>query len=271
MATNIMAYGAADAYRELSVRLLDSPDYTINGTRELTNVTIEMLHPWDNMVTQPERKLSLAYIYREVAWYIAATPNPSLVSEMAKKWVEISDERGRVQSNYGTRLFSDAFTLQPQLEYVVGELQRNPYSRRAVAYIVTPQDFNSFATTKDFPCTIALHFMIRGSCLDLTAYMRSNDVVYGFGNDVPFFTLLQDLVAAKLNIAVGHYIHVATSLHVYDNMVKKLSREQTSLKPVFGTTTAADYDWVVGFNRSHELPNSTFQRLIYKELLYSRE
>ena len=271
MVTNIMSFGAADAYRALSIKLLDKPDNLVNGTRELTNVTIEMLHPWANMVTQPERKLSVSYVYREVAWYFTATPDPAMVAEKAKRWTEISDDNGYVQSNYGTRLFGDAFTLKPQLEYVVDELQRNPSSRRAVAYIVTPADFDSFEVTRDFPCTIALHFMIRGSCLDLTAYMRSNDVVFGFGNDVPFFTLLQALVAAKLGVAIGRYIHVATSLHVYDNMVLRLSRANTPLKPLFPSVTAEDYDWAVVFNGVDVEPTTEFQRLIYKESLYSKE
>ena len=53
--------------------------------------------------------------------------------------------------------------------------------------------------------------------------MRSNDLMLGFGYDVFFFTLLQDMLATELDTTIGWYQHAVGSLHLYD---KDRSRAQ---------------------------------------------
>ena len=52
-------------------------------------------------------------------------------------------------------------------------------------------------------------------------YMRSNDAVFGFCNDVFTFALFQQLMLNELNarggkLSLGTYYHSAGSFHVYD-------------------------------------------------------
>jgi len=47
--------------------------------------------------------------------------------------------------------------------------------------------------------------------------MRSNDLWYGFCNDQYCFSMMQQMVADRLNLPVGTYYHFANNLHLYNN------------------------------------------------------
>jgi len=63
--------------------------------------------------------------------------------------------------------------------------------------------------------------------------MRSNDLIFGLGNDFPFFSYLQIRLLKELNedglkLKLGYNIHTVGSLHVYekhfpmiDNIIKE--------------------------------------------------
>jgi len=70
--------------------------------------------------------------------------------------------------------------------------------------------------SKDVPCTVSLHFMVRSGALELVVYMRSNDVWLGWPYDVVMFTVLQEAMATDLGLELGQYTHVDGSLHLYD-------------------------------------------------------
>jgi hypothetical protein len=101
-----------------------------------------------------------------------------------------------------------------QWEYVKEELKNDPDSRRAVIHICLPQD--SIEAKKDVPCTNTLQFFIRDKKLMLVVNMRSTDLIFGLGNDVPAFTFMQEMMAFELGVELGPYVHVSNSLHVYE-------------------------------------------------------
>lgn len=70
-------------------------------------------------------------------------------------------------------------------------------------------------------CTIALQFLIRNNELQMTVYMRSNDVYFGLPYDYIYFVSIGQYIANKLNINFGLYTHHATSLHMYLRDVDK--------------------------------------------------
>jgi thymidylate synthase len=72
-----------------------------------------------------------------------------------------------------------------------------------------------YPESKDIPCTVMLHFMIRNFKLNLTVYMRSNDAWLGLPYDLFNFTQIQCQVAVKLGYPPGNYYHIAGSMHVY--------------------------------------------------------
>jgi thymidylate synthase len=78
------------------------------------------------------------------------------------------------------------------------------------------EDLAEAVEAADVPCCTTLQFLLRDGRLNLITYMRSNDIFTGFGYDIFFFTMLQELLACELEVALGWYQHVVGSLHLYD-------------------------------------------------------
>ncbi len=100
-----------------------------------------------------------------------------------------------------------------------------------------------YLENKDVPCTLSLSFRIRERSshypkqLDCTVHMRSSDAIFGYGNDIPFFSLVQEFVLVYLNQGLGEKYEMGTltvfseSLHVYEKhfgMLEKLIQESTT-------------------------------------------
>ena len=81
---------------------------------------------------------------------------------------------------------------------------------------------------KDVPCTIAMEFRIRDNRLNCRAIMRSQDILWGMANDIPTFSVLQEIIAALLDVQVGVLTISVGSFHVYESrfeMFKDIIRE----------------------------------------------
>jgi len=114
-----------------------------------------------------------------------------------------------VNSNYGYQ-----WNRGKQIEYIVSELTRNPFSRRAVITIYDGKEHKEYAF--DTPCTLNIVFNITYGKLNMSVLMRSNDLVYGFCNDQYCFSKLQELIANKLGVPIGWYYHHVNDLHIYE-------------------------------------------------------
>ena len=101
-------------------------------------------------------------------------------------------------------------------------------TRRAIMYIGDNDNLNS--DSKDKRCTCYIQFFIRNNKLDMIVSMRSNDAIYGLGNDLPFFNLVHNLMYFYIKgsgfdyLNKGKYIHCANSFHVYKRHFKMLNK-----------------------------------------------
>lgn len=189
---------------------------------ELTNCSFRLENPRNRVVTLLERKISPKYLAAEFLWYLSADNRAATIIHYAPFWKNLVDEHGTVNSNYGYHIFGVRTSSgNSQWDDVVSELVRDPDSRRAIINIHTPA--NSRTNPKDVPCTICLQFLVRDRKLQLHVYMRSNDLVRGFCNDVFQFTMLQELLLRELRqypvqfdgLELGSYTHTTGSMHVY--------------------------------------------------------
>jgi thymidylate synthase len=60
--------------------------------------------------------------------------------------------------------------------------------------------------------------------------MRSQDILWGMGNDLPTFSFLQEIVATLLNLQVGTLTVSVGSFHVYESrfeMFQNILKENT--------------------------------------------
>jgi thymidylate synthase len=132
---------------------------------------------------------------------------------------------GKLNSNYGHYIFRN----EQGLAWVIDELRRDRDSRRAYIMILGNQHLNP--NEKDVPCTMSLGFRIRDNKLNMSVRMRSQDAIYGMGNDAPAFSFIHQMVWACVKwyykeLEMGSYHHVADSFHVYErhfDMLEKIT------------------------------------------------
>lgn len=215
-----------DIYLMLAKDLLKAPK--IGNTRELLNVKLVLKDITKNIVSV--RNLPASYLFGELLWYFNGDNSLEFISQFSSFWEHLSDDGVTCNSAYGY-LIQKAHGFD-QVEKVVEILRKDPTSRRAKININLPNP--AVDTTKDEPCTMSLHFMIRKNNLDCTVVMRSNDIWFGLPYDVAFFTELQKRIADELGVGYGWYTHFAVSLHMYNRDAKKLAEivENPISKPI---------------------------------------
>ena len=98
-----------------------------------------------------------------------------------------------------------------QIQFVIDELKRNPYSRRAVIDVRHPNDIYS----DDPACLQHIQFFIRNNKLDCRVLFRSNDACKATFMNAFALIKLQEFVAYSIGVEVGSYVHRANSFHCY--------------------------------------------------------
>lgn len=204
-----------EAFEFYYEKLDSQPEH--NGTKSLYNQIFTILDTSDKIVRTPLRKFKQDYAEKEWQWYLSKNRNATEIAKVAKIWYNHMDERGYVNSNYGWQ-----WSRNNQLEYVIKELKRDKYSRRAVISIYDGKEHSSYS--KDTPCTLSIQFYYTPDSdkLHMTVIMRSNDLWLGFCNDAYCFLKLHGLVSKSLNSEQGYYTHYAQNLHIYERHFNKL-------------------------------------------------
>jgi len=194
-------------------------------TKELQNCFIEMDGNESPIITLPERKLSRSYLEAELVWYKSGDPKIDYIKKYSTFWEGLTDENETINSNYGKLAIIDKYSGMSQLDWCIDQLREDSFTRQAIINYNQPQ--HKYKNNKDFVCTIAQQFILNSdNKLDCLVMMRSNDLIYGFSYDVPWFNYLHKLVAEKTHLEVGKYRHFATSMHVYKrhfDMVEKIA------------------------------------------------
>ena len=178
------------------------------------------------VVTLEERKLSTKFLGGEAYWILSGDNRVETIAPYNKNIINYSDDGQTFFGAYGPRIMS-------QLDYVVDKLKSDADTRQAVLTIWRENP----PATKDVPCTVAVHFMIRDHKLNCHVYMRSNDLWLGFPYDVFNFSMLSHLVCCRLNasastnadvIKPGMLYHTASSRHIYEQhfeQAEKLTKQ----------------------------------------------
>jgi len=208
---------ADEAYNYLIDRIIvEGVDF--DNTKALFNVGFTMEDPMDNAIHSADRAWNEKYAEAEWQWYLTGEPSVIVLGliygKIPKIWQNMSDELNMVNSNYGYQWQRKSMNVS-QLDHVVNLLKNNPNTRKAAISIYDGKE--SCKYTKDTPCTYAIQFTVLNDRLNMSVYMRSNDIWYGFCNDQYCFSLLQGLVSKMTGYEVGTYYHHAHNLHLYNN------------------------------------------------------
>tara|TARA_R110002012_G_scaffold48044_1_gene125460 strand:+ start:370 stop:1014 length:645 start_codon:yes stop_codon:yes gene_type:complete len=206
---------ANEAYEYLLDRiLLEGQDF--DDTKALFNVGFTMENPMDNHIVNTERNWSLKYAKAEWQWYLSGDRSIDKLGEIYGKippiWEKMADEKRLVNSNYGYQMYRNN-----QLHYVAEKLAENPNTRHAAISIYDCKEHEDYNT--DTPCTYAVQFTVLNNKLNMSVYMRSNDIWYGFCNDQYQFSCIQELMSRMSGYEVGTYYHHAHNMHLYNNKI----------------------------------------------------
>lgn len=180
---------------------------------EVENFEYE-LPPYTRFMSFKSRKLKIDYIKKEMLWYLKGDRFDVSIVDHAVIWKEIINVDGSFNSNYGQYVFGE----QNQFDRIVDLLRQDKDSRRASIILLSKEHIAS--DTKDVPCTYAMNFRIRNNKLNMTVRMRSQDAVFGMGNDTPTFSIMHEMMYNALlefypELEYGTYHHSADSFHVY--------------------------------------------------------
>ena len=208
---------ANEAYEYLHDKIIQHGT-EFGDTKTLFNVGFYITDPLANAITNKERKWNVEYARAEWQWYISGDKNITKLGKIYGKippiWIKMADDEGNVNSNYGYQ-----WKRHYQLEKVITKLKANPSTRQACISIYDGKEIHKYNT--DTPCTYAVQFTILNDKLNMCVTMRSNDLWYGFCVDQYCFSMLQQLVASRLDISVGTYYHFAHNLHLYNDKIPK--------------------------------------------------
>jgi thymidylate synthase len=106
-----------------------------------------------------------------------------------------------------------------QLDFVISELKREPFSRRAV---MSTRDFETDSKNTHPACLQSIQYFIRDGKLHASVLFRSNDLPEAFFMNAFAFIRLQERVAAELGVEVGAYSHRSNSMHCYEKNFKMM-------------------------------------------------
>jgi thymidylate synthase len=161
------------------------------------------------------------YIERELKWYLSQSLYVNdIPAPVPKIWQDVASSEGKINSNYGWCVFSSE--NGKQFENAISHLRKDKHTRQASMIYTRPSiHIDAFLNgMKDFICTFSQQFLIRNNKLHLLSYMRSNDAVFGYKNDVAWAKFLQEKAHLELlvtypELTLGDIIWNAASLHVY--------------------------------------------------------
>jgi thymidylate synthase len=158
------------------------------------------------------RNLSVKIAAAEAVQLIGAFSHPELLVRAAKNFENFLElDTGRFHGAYGER-------INDQLCQVVGKLRRDPDTRQAVITLWEPWRDN-LPDKRDYPCTVALTFAIVRGALELSVFMRSQDIWWGTPYDWFQFSQLQRATALTLDVPPGRYFHTTVSTHIYSEFI----------------------------------------------------
>jgi len=203
--------------------------------KELINQTIIVENPLESVLMFTERKLSTDYLKAEFDWYASGELTIDGIKDHSSAWGRLLNPDGKtVNSNYGYYVYHQPTNdHKSQFDYCLENLQKDKDSRQAIINFNQPK--HKFNENKDFVCTISNQFLIRENELISIVNMRSCDLIYGAGYDIPWFAWVQERMLKRLlptfpTLKLGRLEHTSASLHIYERhfeMLKKIKNKKS--------------------------------------------
>lgn len=169
-------------------------------------------------ITDPTKTVFNLDTYKTQPWWMVGeilseflNLNPPLMTRYRPDLIDNSYKltaQGTVEYMYGNR-----WAEHNQIENVRKKLAANPTSKRAI--IQTWMGYDSDPGRVDVPCNVNYMFLGRDGKLDMTATIRSNDILRGAKYDYALAAFMQQSMASWVGMDVGSLYLSINSLHMY--------------------------------------------------------
>jgi thymidylate synthase len=177
------------------------------------------------------KKLHLRSIIHELLWFLQGETNIAYLKEnKVGIWDEWADDDGELGPVYGKqwrRWGGPDGREVDQIEWLLGEIRRNPDSRRLIVSAWNVADLPRMAL---MPCHTMFQFYVADGKLSCQLYQRSADIFLGLPFNIASYALLTHMIAQVCGLQVGDFVHTLGDAHLYDNHVEQ-AREQLTRMP----------------------------------------
>lgn len=208
-------------------------DRTGTGTRSLFGRQIRYDVGREGLPIVTTKKVHIKSVIHELLWFISGNTNVKyLQNNGVKIWDEWADELGDLGPVYGAQWRSWAGHID-QLEEVIEEAKRRPYSRRLIVSAWNPEEIPSMALA---PCHTMFQLDITDDRVNMQLYQRSADIFLGVPFNIASYSILLHMITQCLkeerslsHLEVGEFVHTFGDVHLYDNHVEQAKKQLTRL------------------------------------------
>jgi len=169
------------------------------------------------------KKVEWKSLLHEVLWYLSGDNHIRNLRQHTKIWDAWADEDGNLETAYGYywRKFPSAQKDKggnwvvkevDQIQYVIDEIKRQPYSRRLV---VTAWEPGNATTSKLPPCHYTYVFNVQEDRLNCHLTQRSGDIALGIPFNLAAYAMLTQIIAQQTGLKVGYFSHTIIDAHIY--------------------------------------------------------
>jgi thymidylate synthase len=169
------------------------------------------------------KKMEWKSLLHEVLWYLSGENHIRNLRQHTKIWNAWADEDGNLDTAYGYywRHFPSAQKDEngnwkveefDQIQYVIDELKRQPYSRRLV---VTAWEPGNATKSKLPPCHYSYAFNVNDGKLNCHLNQRSGDIALGIPFNLAAYSLLTQIIANETGLELGFFAHTIIDAHIY--------------------------------------------------------
>jgi len=183
--------------------------------------------PRERVLFSATRDANPFFHLAEAMWMLAGRNDAKFLNNFVHDFGDrYAEPDGRIHDAYGRR-WRHSFGYD-QIEECVSRLTMDPLDRQCVITMWDPrQEFdNDFKGVglKGRPCNTNIYLRVRrGESLDMTVCCRSNDMIYGaHGANAVHFSVLQEYLAARIDVDVGRMYQISNNAHIYMNMMAQL-------------------------------------------------
>jgi len=226
--------GAMKQYLDLLRHVLEhgteKADRTGTGTRSVFGWQMRF-DLADGFPLVTTKKLHLRSIVHELLWFIRGETNVAYLREnkvtIWDEWAGADGELGPVYGKQWRRWTGSDGREIDQLRWVLGEIRRNPDSRRLIVSAWNVADLPKMAL---MPCHTLFQFYVADGKLSCQLYQRSGDIFLGVPFNIASYALLTHMVAQACDLGVGDFVHTLGDAHLYSNHYEQAC-EQLSRAP----------------------------------------